>query len=100
MIEYMDRNRIRLGFNLVTLNAPKSWHLDYFGQDDDEEADYKLTQLGPKRTRLDMVFTEKWKIKKVPNRGAFTEHINEIWDKYVNALEREYAKTSPRRGQS
>ncbi|MGA2461850.1 MAG: hypothetical protein ABSF82_10550 [Candidatus Bathyarchaeia archaeon] len=94
VIEYPDEKQIKIGFNLVTLSAPYSWHLDYFGQDDDEIADYALVRLGPRKTRLDMVFTEKWKIRKVPEKAIFTKHISQIWDKYVAALERDYAKTT------
>jgi hypothetical protein len=99
MVQYPEGKQIKIGFNLVTLNAPRSWHLNYFGEDDDEIADYALARLGPQRTRLDMVFTEKWKIREIPEKPAYIKHISEIWDKYVAALERDYAKTTnPKRG--
>lgn len=96
IIQYPDRKQIKTGFNLVTLDASRSWHLDYFSQDDDEIADYALSRLGPQRTRLNMVFTEKWKTREVPKKAAYTKHINGIWDKYVAALEGDYAKTTNR----
>jgi len=94
--QYPEGKQIKIGFNLVTLDAPRSWHLDYFGQDDDEIADYVLARLGPRRTRLSMVFTEKWKIHEVPEKATYTKHISGIWDKYIVALERDYAKTTSR----
>lgn len=78
--------------NIVTLHPPKSWHLDSIGDEDDEVGDYKLTSLGSKKTRLDMVFKEIWKTSNVPNHAAYVKHINEIWDKYKAALEKDYRK--------
>lgn len=66
--------------NIVTLHPPKSWHLHSIGDEDDEVGDYKLTSLGSKKTRLDMIFKEIWKT------------VNEIWDKYKAALEKDYRK--------
>src|SRR5271169_4859164 len=51
----------KVAVDIVTLNPPHSWHLDYFGEEDDETGDYRLKSLGRNKTRLDMVFKEKWK---------------------------------------
>ena len=57
--------------DIVTLSPPSSWHLDYFGEEDDETGEYRLRALGKDRTRLDMVFREKWKkIRKGPHAGG------------------------------
>ena len=78
--------------NIVTLHPPNAWHLDSIGDEDDEVGDYKLTSLGSRKTRLDMVFKEIWKTSNVPNHAAYVKHISEIWDKYGAALERDYEK--------
>lgn len=78
--------------NIVTLHPPKSWHLDSISDEDDEVGDYKLTSLGSKKTRLDMIFKEIWKTSNVPNHATYVKHISEIWDKYKAALERDYKK--------
>ncbi len=85
----------KVAVDIVTLNTPHSWHLDYFGQEDDETGDYKLTSLGKHKTRLDMVFKEKWKdIAKIPSKQEQVDQTSEVWDKYVAALEKEYGSST------
>jgi len=81
----------KVAVNIVTLRPPASWHLDYFGEEDDETGEYRLKSLGKSKTKLDMVFKEKWKsIAKVPSIKEQLMATNEVWDKYVIALERDY----------
>lgn len=84
----------KLGVNIVTLKPPNAWHLDFVGEEEDEIGHYKLAKLGSRRTRLDMKFTEKYKIKNAPTKEQDTRHVNEIWNKYVPALESDYARRS------
>jgi hypothetical protein len=80
----------KVAVDIVTLKPPNSWHLDYFGEEDDETGEYRLKSLGKNKTRLDMVFKEKWKnIAKVPSLEEQVKHTNEVWDKYVAALEKD-----------
>ena len=79
------------GVDIVTLRPPNAWHLDLAGQEDDEIGDYRLTRFGPRKTRLDMTFKEKYKIANAPTKEEDTKQTNEIWDKYIAALERDYA---------
>jgi hypothetical protein len=82
----------KVAVNIVALNPPSSWHLDYFGEEDDETGDYRIRALGKEESRLDMVFKEKWKnIAKVPTLGEQAKQTSDVWDKYVRALERDYA---------
>ena len=85
-----DKGRERVAVDIVSLRSPKYWHLDFFGEEDDETGEYKLISLGKKRTRLDMTFKEKWKIPNPPTKAWQIQHTNEIWDKYVSALEHDY----------
>ncbi|HZW55250.1 MAG TPA: hypothetical protein VFF30_03090 [Nitrososphaerales archaeon] len=82
----------KVAVDIVTLNpSKKTWHLDYFGEEDDETGDYKLTSVGKNKTKLDMVFKERWKnISTVPTKEEQVEQTSRIWDKYIAALEREY----------
>lgn len=83
----------KVAVNMVTLRPPNSWHLDYFGEEDDETGEYRLKDLGGGRTRLDMVFKEKWKIENPPSLEEQAKQTSEVWDKYVRALEKEYGAT-------
>jgi len=87
---YKRRGKQMIGVNIVTLRPPNAWHLDYIGEEDDEVGDYHLTRLGPKKTRLDMVFRERYRIRNAPTKAQDTKHVHEIWDKYAKALEKDY----------
>jgi hypothetical protein len=80
------------GVQIVTLRPPNRWHLDYAGEEADEVGDYRLTKLGPRRTRLDMAFKDRYKIRGAPTRKEETKQTSEVWDRYVAALERDYAR--------
>jgi hypothetical protein len=53
-------------------------------------ADYKLTKVGPKKTRIDIAIKEKWKIPNPPTKAEYLKHASEIWHKYATALENDY----------
>jgi hypothetical protein len=95
---YRSRGKPMIGVNIVSLRPPKRWHLDFLGDEDDETGHYHLTRLGHGRTRLDMSFTEHYRIRRAPTKAQDMKHTNEIWDKYVSALEKEYARRDNRRG--
>jgi len=88
------KGETKIGVNLVTLRPPNSWHLEFIGEEDDEVGDYRLKRLGPSRTRLDMRFVENYKVRGAPSQAEDTQHTEEIWDKFVLALERDYARGS------
>jgi hypothetical protein len=84
--------RPRYGVQIVALRPPNRWHLDYAGEDADEVGEYLLTKLGPRRTRLDMVFKERYKIRGAPTRREEMKQTRDVWDRYVAALETDYAR--------
>jgi hypothetical protein len=88
---YKSGGKLRSGVNVVTLYPPKAWCLDFIGDEDDEAGDYMLTRLGPRKTRLDMRFIEHYKIRNAPTRAQDTKHTQELWDRIVASLERDYA---------
>jgi hypothetical protein len=93
---YDGRNgKQTVAVDFVTLNpSKKSWHLEFFGEEDYETGDYKLTSLGKSKTKLAMVFREKWKIPNPPSIAEQIRHTDEVWDKYISALEADYAKAT------
>ena len=86
------RGRATSAVRIVTLHPPNVWHLDLVGQENDEIGDYRLTSLGPKKTRLDITFTVKYKIANAPTKEKDAKETSEVWDKYVVALERDYSR--------
>lgn len=86
-----ERNgRTMIHVKMVTLRPPKAWHLDQVGEDEDAIGIYKLTRVGSERTRLDMTFTEKYKISDAPTKEEDRKVTDQMWDKYVTALEKDY----------
>ena len=90
VIRYLSSGKAKHAVNIVTLHPPKGWHLDSFGEEDNEFGEYRLTKLSPRKTRLDMVFREEWKVAKVPPKAEYLKDIIRIWDKYAAALEKDY----------
>jgi hypothetical protein len=87
-----ERNgKSMIGVKMVTLRPPKAWYLDQVGEDEDAIGAYKLTHVGPEKTRLDMTFTEKYKISDAPTKVEDRNLTVQMWDKYVAALEKDYA---------
>jgi hypothetical protein len=87
---YVSRGRPRSIVNVVTLHAPRSWHLDGIGDEIDEEVDYVLTKLGQRRTGLEIAFTSHYKTHEFPTTKEDVKEVSAVWDKYVTALEKEY----------
>jgi hypothetical protein len=88
------QGKVMVGVKMVTLRPPNAWYLDQVGQVEDAIGIYTLTRLGPEKTRLDMRFTEKYKVRDAPTKEQDRNAIARMWDKYAAALEKDYA--SPR----
>ena len=88
---YRSSGRFRYGVSTVTLRPPNGWHLDHVGEEDDEIGDYRLTRLGSSKTKLGMTFRGKYKTRNAPTKREDAKQTSEMWDKYVAALERDYA---------
>lgn len=82
------------GVNIVTLQPPNGWTLEYLGEEEDETGKYQLTRLGPRKTRLDMTFTDKYKISNSPTKEEDKSHTDQIWAKYVARLEMDYSSSA------
>ena len=83
--------RTVVGVKMVTLRPPKAWYLDQVGEDEDVIALYRLTRVGSEKTTLDMRFTEKYKINDAPTKEEDRNQTDQMWNKYVAALEKDYA---------
>jgi hypothetical protein len=90
---YRSRGKPKSAVDVVTLHPPKGWHLDFVGDEDDETGDYTLSSLGPRKTRLDMTFTGRYKIRGAPSKAMDAKTTLEMWDKYAAALDRDYSRT-------
>ena len=90
---YKWRGKTISGVNIVTLRPPNAWHLDFAGQEDDEIGEYKLTRIGARKTRLTMTFKIKYKIANAPTKEEDTKSTSQFWDKYVAAVEKDYASS-------
>jgi hypothetical protein len=88
---YEQDGKTMTGVKMVTLHPPKSWYLDQVGEDEDAIGIYKLTRLGSEKTRLDMTFTEKYKTIESPTKEEDRNNTDQMWDKYVASLEKDYA---------
>jgi len=87
---YEQHEKNLICVKMVTLRPSKAWYLDQVGEDEDVIGIYKLTRIGSERTRLDMRFTEKYKIKKSPTKEEDEKTTDRMWDKYIAALEMDY----------
>ena len=90
---YKVRGKTFSGVNIVTLRPPNAWHLDFAGQEDDEIGEYRLTRITPRKTRLNMTFKIKYKIANPPTKREDTKSTSKFWDKYVAAVEKDYASS-------
>jgi len=82
----------KLAVRIVTLFPSKySWDLDYVGEEDVERGKYGLNKIGKEKTRLDMVFRNKWKNGIGSSRAEFEAETKTSWDAYAPALERDYS---------
>ena len=90
---YEREGKMKIGVNIVKLMPPKAWYLEYVGEEEDETGWYKLSRLDLHKTRLQMRFTEKYKINNAPTKEEDRNHTDQLWDKYVARLEMEYSAT-------
>jgi hypothetical protein len=89
-----DRNR-STDVEVVSLRPPNRWHLDKFSVSDDKIGDYRLRRKRPQLTVLEMRFRTKWKVARLPNQKRYRSLFNRVWDRYVELMEREFARGSP-----
>jgi hypothetical protein len=84
-----DRNR-STDIEIISLRPPDRWRLDKLSVTDDETGSYRLTRRGTALTYLDMRFHRKWKTARMPNQARYRALFNQVWDRYVEVIERDY----------
>ena len=77
---------------IVTFHPPKSWDLNSIRAERDTRGYYRLRKLGPSSTKLNIFFKLKWKMTPTSTKAGLLRYLDEIWDKYGAALEREYKR--------
>ena len=90
---YRSRGKSTKAVDVVTLFPPKGWHLDYVSDEDDEVGDYALSSLGLRKTRIDLTFLEHFKIAHAPSKKRYASMVSQVWDKYVEALQKDYSRS-------
>jgi hypothetical protein len=86
--------RGREGIRVVWLAPPDQWHLETCG-DGSEVGDYKLTTVGTKKTRLNMVFRLTYsKRSEIEKKKEWESRLEKNWDAYGRFLEKEYLESA------
>ena len=90
----MENGKLIGHVSVVTLLPPNAWHLDTAGNPREQEVgDYKLTKLGPNKTRLEMIFDVKYGAgAKVPSKEWWEDDSGKFWDKLIVALMKDFSK--------
>lgn len=88
----------KVAIELIRLVPPNAWHKDTIDEIDLDSIDYKLTALGPKKTRVKLVIVERWLVPKFPRKPVWLRSSSNYWDKLVLALEERYRSGRPAKG--
>ena len=83
---------------LVRLRPPNAWHVDGIDEDDFGTVDYKLTKLGPEKTRVTLVIVERWMVPRYPKKDEWLPPSSRYWDHLVLAIEKQYHRGLPAKG--
>ncbi len=86
----------------VSLRPPDAWRSHSQGSHRFAEIDYRLTALGPARTRLSITMHRRATAAhpKHPTAAAFEADLRHAWTGYGRALARDYRATRRRRRRS
>jgi len=87
-----------MAVDLVRLNPPYSWHLDQIDETDQQSLDYRLTSLGRKRTRLQLLVTERWVTPDFPTREELRTQVAGTWGRLGAAIEADFRAGRPAKG--
>jgi hypothetical protein len=91
--EYKEKGKTKEGVRVVWLRPPDAWYLDTCG-DGREVGEYRLTEKGKNKTRLDMKFRISYDSKDdAPDKKKWEKDVDEEWDTFAGYLENDY-KTS------
>lgn len=84
---------------VVHLDPPRAWHMDGFGSHRKIHADYRLSELGDGRTRLELRARRAPSIlpfHRIP-RSEWEPEVTTMWQRFSRALERDFRQSRSRR---
>lgn len=84
--------------DVLRLEPPRAWHTDQVDEDDRETVDYRLTRLGPHRTRLDLLVTERYVVPHPPTSAETRGRLLAVWARYGAEIEARYRNGRPALG--
>lgn len=87
-----------MAVELVRLYPPDSWHVDQIDESDLDSVDYKVSRIGPRRSRVTLEITERWMTPRHPSLAAWSRSTNRYWDTLVTSLEASYHEGRPAKG--
>ena len=87
-----------IAVDVVRLHPPSDWHTDQIDENDRMAIDYHLVKLGPRRTRLELLVTERWVTRDFPTRRELQQRVSATWDHFSTAIEDRYRSGAPARG--
>jgi hypothetical protein len=87
-----DRNR-STDVEIILLLPPNRWRLTKFSVTDDNTGDYRLIRKRPGLTLLEIRFRTKWKVARRPDPKRYRRLFNQVWDRYVELIEREFVRS-------
>ncbi len=82
---------------IVTLHPPDRWHFSSISRSKSivgqtiETGKYHLRSIGPRKTKLEAIFDLK-RSTRMAAKIELLNHLNEIWEKYGAALEKDYLR--------
>jgi len=86
-----------IAIDLVRLDPPSDWHTDQIDEADRMAIDYHLDMLGPRKTRLEMLVTERWVTRDFPTRTELRKRVSDTWGRFSKAIEQSYRSGAPAR---
>jgi len=86
-----------IAVDVVRLDPPSDWHTDQIDEADRMAIDYHLVKLGPRKTRLELLVTERWVTRDFPTRSELRRRVSATWDRLSSAIEKSYRSGAPAR---
>jgi hypothetical protein len=84
-----------IAVDVVRLDPPSDWHTDQIDEADRMAIDYHLVRLGPRKTRLEMLITERWVTPNFPTRGELRDRVSGTWERFKELIEERYRSGAP-----
>jgi len=87
-----------IAVDVVRLHPPNAWHTDQIDEEDRMSADYRLTRLGPSKTRVGLLITERWVVRQHPTRAEMARRATATWNRFARQIEERFRRGLPAKG--